>query len=183
MPGKAPELREFATKVLDRMVDLPAQLVVRAEPVGSARLARLDGAAEHHSPLEGETEARRTTASRRATLRGLHAAPTGTIPANVFASARADGDTDTAKNMRAQPSDLLVQFRNEGAGPIITPSDVKCEALQFLARPFAPANKIVHGGWRLNLTLVMRFGPQSPSGSRRSTTGRVANIRQWSGSS
>jgi Rieske Fe-S protein len=76
-------------------------------------------------------------------------------------------EPDPARNMLAQPGDLLVAFKNDGAGAIINPADVKRDAQPLLAWPFDPAKKIARDGSRLNLVILMNFDPSSLSPAER----------------
>jgi len=108
----------------------------------------------------GEIEEAASPTSRRAVVGGIcAAAATAWLPAPV----RADEAADPARNMRAQPSDLLAAFKNEGAGAIIKPADVKRDGQPLLAWPFDPAKKVARDGSRLNLIVVMNFDPSSLS--------------------
>jgi Rieske Fe-S protein len=103
-------------------------------------------------------------ASRRGVLGGICAAAAiGWMPEPV----RADEAADPARNMLAQPGDLLVAFKNDGAGAIINPADVKRDAQPLLAWPFDPAKKIARDGSRLNLIVLMAFDPSSLSAAER----------------
>jgi Rieske Fe-S protein len=98
--------------------------------------------------------------SRRAVLRGACAL---TALAAVPPAAAAD----PAGELRAQPGDLLVAFKNDGgAGAIVNPADVK-RGPPSLVWPFDPAKKIVRNGSRLDLVLVMGFDPATLSATER----------------
>jgi rieske iron-sulfur protein len=104
-------------------------------------------------------------ASRRAVLWGAcGAAVMGVMPLPAAG--------DAVRDMRAQPGDLLVAFKNDdGAGAIINPGDVKRGAEPLLAWPFDPAKMIVRSGSRLNLVILMNFDPATLSAAER---GRAA---------
>ena len=103
-------------------------------------------------------------ASRRAVLGGIGAvAAIARMPEPV----RADEPVDPARNMLAQPGDLLVAFKNDGAGAIINPADVKRNAQPLLAWPFDPAKKLARDGSRLGLIVLMAFDPASLSAAER----------------
>jgi Rieske Fe-S protein len=80
---------------------------------------------------------------------------------------RADEAVDPAKNMLAQPGDLLAAFKNDGVGAIINPADVKRDGQPLLAWPFDPAKKLARDGSRLNLIVLMNFDPSSLSAEER----------------
>ena len=103
-------------------------------------------------------------ASRRVVLGGIGAAAAlACLPERV----RADAAADPAGSMPAQPGDLLVAFKNDGAGAIINPGDVKRDAQPLLAWPFDTAKKLARDGSRLNLVILMRFDPASLSAAER----------------
>jgi Rieske Fe-S protein len=103
-------------------------------------------------------------ASRRAVVGGICAAVAmAALPAPV----RADEAADPARNMPVQTGDLLVAFKNDGAGAIINPADVKRDAQPLLAWPFDPAKKLARDGSRLNLIILMAFDPSSLSATER----------------
>jgi rieske iron-sulfur protein len=105
-----------------------------------------------------------TPASRRGVLGGIGAAAAfACLPERV----RADAAVDPAGSMLAQPGDLLVAFKNDGAGAIINPGDVKRDAQPLLAWPFDTAKKLARDGSRLNLVILMRFDPASLSAAER----------------
>jgi Rieske Fe-S protein len=83
-------------------------------------------------------------------------------PAPELAAAAAD-----PRNREAQPGDLLVAFKNGGAGAVIGAADVPGDAAPLLAWPADPQTKIARDGSRLNLILVMRFDPSGLSTAER----------------
>jgi rieske iron-sulfur protein len=103
-------------------------------------------------------------ASRRVVLGGLGAAA---ALAWMSERLRADEAMDPARSMLAQPGDLLVAFKNDGAGAVINPGDVKRDAQPLLAWPFDTTKKLARDGSRLNLILLMRFDPASLSAAER----------------
>jgi rieske iron-sulfur protein len=129
-------------------------------------------------PSKAEESAPR--APRRAVLRAICAVTAmAGMPASLRAEAPAPGSnraTDPARNMLAQPGDLLVAFENGGSGAIVNPGDVKRDSGPLLAWPFDPATKIVRSGSRLDLVLLMRFDPASlsPAERARAADGIVA---------
>jgi rieske iron-sulfur protein len=112
----------------------------------------------------GEFEEAAARASRRAVVGGICAA--GALAA-MAVPVRADETADPAANKLAQPGDLLAAFKNDGAGAIIKPADVKRDAPPLLAWPFDPAKKLARDGSRLNLIVVMNFDPASLSAAER----------------
>jgi rieske iron-sulfur protein len=130
-------------------------------------------------PSKAEETAPR--APRRAVLCAIGAATAmAAMPASVQAEEPAPGlsrtAADAARNMLAQPGDLLVAFANGGSGAIVNPGDVKRDTGPLLAWPFDPAAKIVRSGSRLDLALLMRFDPASlsPAERARAADGIVA---------
>jgi rieske iron-sulfur protein len=125
------------------------------------------------SPRRGQIEQARALPSRRAVVCGLCAAAAAV---GVSEAARAGGPADAARNMLAQPGDLLAAFNEGHAGAVINPSDVKRDMSPLLAWPYDPAKKIARDGSRLNLVLVMRFDPTtlSPDERPRAADGIIA---------
>jgi rieske iron-sulfur protein len=115
---------------------------------------------------QGDAEQGAARASRRAVLCAMCTLPAAAMAA-IPRSARAQGAGNPARNMLAQPGDLLVAFENGGAGPIVNPADVRHAAPPLLAWPFDPAKKIVRDGSRLNLILLLSFDPASLSAAER----------------
>jgi rieske iron-sulfur protein len=103
--------------------------------------------------------------SRRAAICGVCAA--AAIMTWMPGPADAGEAADPARDALAQPGDLLVAFKNDGAGAIINPADVKRDAQPLLAWPFDPAKKIARDGSRLNLVILMAFDPSSLSAAER----------------
>jgi Rieske Fe-S protein len=112
----------------------------------------------------GEFEEAAGPASRRAVVGGICAA---TAMAWLGDPVCADEAADPARNMLAQPGDLLVAFKNDGFGAIINPADVRRDGQPLLAWPFDPAKKIARDGSRLNLIVLMAFDPSSLATAER----------------
>jgi Rieske Fe-S protein len=120
----------------------------------------------------GGIEKAAAPASRRSVLSAMCAGAMAVVPL----PAAADEPADPARNMLAQPGDLLVLFKNDGFGAIINPADVKRDGEPVLAWPFEPAKKIARDGSRLNLIVLMNFDPSSlsPAERARAADGTVA---------